>query len=33
MFIEKNKITFRENARLDMLVILGLDTFFLGFYY
>jgi hypothetical protein len=32
MFIEKNNITFKKNARLDMLFILGLDTLLLSFY-
>jgi hypothetical protein len=32
MFVEENQISFEENMRLDMLVVLGLDTFLLGFY-
>jgi hypothetical protein len=32
LFIEENQISFGENARLDMFVVLGLDTFLLGFY-
>jgi hypothetical protein len=32
LFIEENKISFGENARLDIFFVLGLDTFFLSFY-